>query len=253
MYHFTRVVAASRAVDDGLAVNVTPNDLLQVPGVWLSPNIYGSGSNGSFFGPIGLGIANAHLAGCACVYIGPNPRYRRRHRFLLLPNGVALPADVKPQNPPPGLPSATSPCELLLLGDVPAAQIDGVVFGNDQAITEREAQLEHARFFAHLLAQQHRLLGVIQYPHSTGEAVYGGWWTFRKLRNLLSEEARGDVAATPATMQAVLSRVVTHGLGGRAGLLGLSAESVRRWVTDEYATVFRKWTGNALDLTDNRE
>jgi hypothetical protein len=53
-------------------------------------------------------------------------------------------------------------------------------------------------------------------------------------------------------MRAVLSRMVTYGLGGRGGLHGLSAESVRQWVTDEYATVFQRWAGQALDLSADR-
>lgn len=252
VYHFTRVIPASQAVDSGLTPRATPNDSIKEAGVWLSPNIYGSGTEGSFFGPIGLRVASAHLAGCVCVYVGLHSRYRSRHRFLLFPEGTEPPRDLRRQETPEGLPSATIPCELLLVGALPAAQLDGVVFGDEQGISERESQLEHARFFAHLLAGGHRLVGAIPYPHSTGEAPYGGWWTFRHLRDLLVEEAQGGAAATTPALRAVLSQMVTHGLGGRRGLHGLSAESVRQWVTSEYATAFQTSTGSALDLTADR-
>lgn len=182
MYHFTHVVSATRAVTHGLTAQVTPSDPLQAAGVWLSPNVYGFGTEGSFFGPIGLRVASAHLTGCACLYVGPNPRHPSRHRFLLLPNGVGLPRGVQQQNAPKGLASATTSCELLLLGDVPAAQIDGVLFGDEQGISGQASQLEHARFLGYLLAEHRCLVGANPHPHSTEAAPYGGWSTFRRLR-----------------------------------------------------------------------
>jgi hypothetical protein len=93
MYHFAKVASACAAVDQGIQPEVTAGDPLQVAGVWLSPNVYGSGSPGSFFGPIGLRITATHLAGCQCAYIGPKPGSKNRRRFLLLPVGVALPRE----------------------------------------------------------------------------------------------------------------------------------------------------------------
>jgi hypothetical protein len=249
MYHFTRTIAASRAVDQGLAPAVTPNDQLQEAGVWLSPNVY---MVGSVFGPIGLRVASDRLAGCDCVYIGPKPGNPGRHRFLLLPDGTDLPEPVVRQPTPDGLPNTETACELLLLGNVPTGQLDGVVFGDEQGINADESQLEHARFFAHLLASGHRLVGAIPHPHSTAGAPYGGWWTFHHLRRLLVAAARGGADATDESMRAVLRRVVTHGLGGRDGLQDLGGESVWRWVTDAYATAYGAVTENDLDLAYDR-
>jgi hypothetical protein len=250
MYHFTRSVAAIHAVDHGLARAVTPNDPLPESGVWLSPNLYVEGSE---FGPIGLRVADHHLAACECVYIGPKPGNPGRHRLLLLPNGANLPEGVARQPTPEGLPNAQDACELLLVGDVPAAQIEGVIFGDERGRSEEASQLEHTFFFAHLLAGNHRLLGATKDPHSTVWSVHGGWWTFDKLRGRLVEAgARQGGAATAAGVNAVVRRFATHGLGGRDGLQALDRESIHRRVTEAYAAAYLAATSNALDLADDR-
>jgi hypothetical protein len=250
MYHFTRSVAAIHAVDHGLARAVTPNDPLREAGVWLSPNRYIEGSE---FGPIGLRVVASHLAACGCIYLGTKPGNPGRHRFLLLPNGVAVPQRVAGQPTPNGLPNAEDACELLLMGDVPAAQIDGVVFGDERWRDEEASQLEHTFFFAHLLANNPRLLGGTEDPHSTTWSVRGGWWAFDKLRgHLVGAGARKGVAATSADIDSVLREFATHGLGGRDGLDALDRESIHRVVTQTYAAAYLNTTGSALNLADDR-
>lgn len=250
MYHFTRSTAAVRAVDHGLVAAVTQNDPLQDAGVWLSPNRYVEGSE---FGPIGLRVADAQLAACACVYVGTKPGNPGRHRFVLLPNGVGLPRRVTRQPTPEGQPNNYDASELLLVGDVPAAQIDGVVFGDERWRDREASQLEHAFFFAHLLATTHRLLGATENPHSTTWAVDGGWWVFDNLRGRLVEAgAERGPAATAAVVRAVLPQFVTHGLGGRGALEALQRKSIHDRVTEAYSVAFRAVTNNDLDLSEDR-
>lgn len=249
MYHFTRSVAAIHAVDHGLAPAVTRNDRLREAGVWLSPNLYVQGSE---FGSIGLRVAGQHLAPCECVYVGTKPGNPGRHRFLLLPNGADVPQGVAQQPTPDGLPNIHDACELFLLGDVPAARIDAVVFGDERGRNEEASQLEHTFFFAHLLANNHRLLGETRDPHSTVWSVHGGWWTFDKLRGRLVEAgALQGCAATAADVNAVLRRFATHGLGGRDGLQAMDRASIHRRVTEAYAAAYFDATRNALDLADD--
>ncbi len=171
MDHFTRSVAAIHAVDHGLARVVTPNYSLPESGVWLSPNLYVEGSE---FGPIGLRVADYHLAACECVYIGPKPGNPGRHRLLLLPNGANLPEGVARELTPEGLPNAQDACELLWLAMYLPHRFKGVIFGDERGRSEEASQLEHTFFFAHLLAGNHRLLGATKDPHSTVWSVHGG-------------------------------------------------------------------------------
>ncbi len=197
-YHFTSAESACAALEQGVMPAVTPGDSLQVAGVWVSPNVYGFGSPGSQFGPIGLRIRAEFLAQFRLAYIGLKPRSANRHRFLMLRNGEPLPGETSELPAPAGYPHAERSCEILLLGAVPAESIDGIVFGNERDVSSAASQLEHRRLFAYLLATESPLLAGTQNPHSTQGAPYSGWWVFDHLRCWLAGAALKHGAKTDA-------------------------------------------------------
>jgi hypothetical protein len=158
---------------------------------------------------------------------------------------------VTQEQTPAGYPDAVRSCELLFLSDVPSQQIERVVLVDERGVASEESQLEHARFFAHLLANGHRLIGSLRDPHSTVWSPYGGWWTFDHVRRLLVDVSGEGAEAGADDVHNALRALASVGVAGVVGR-GLGAESVRNRVTEAYVTAYLVATGNALDLTDDR-
>jgi hypothetical protein len=170
LYHFTSAASACTAVEDGLKPGTSPGDPLELDGVWLSPNIYGFGSAGSAFGAVGLRVSPEYLKSFDCVYVGLKDG-TERHRFVLRWPGDGSDLVAKPT--PEGLPNGETACELLALAAIPSSEITEVYFCERMGFSRAKTDLEHQRFFAHLLATRHRLLAAVRDPHSTTCSVFG--------------------------------------------------------------------------------
>lgn len=251
LFHYTRAQSACSALTAGLVAQVTAGDPLDTAGVWLSPNQFGDGSPGSYFGALGLEVDTGSFAGHQPVYLGFHPSYADRHRFFLLGQGASLPAAAVRAPLPAGttltsLSLANSPVELLLPATVAAKDLCGIRFDNERGQKLAYNELEHMLFLAHVLATNDSFLTRIPYPHSTQWRTDSGWFVFAKLRTELVTSARGTVAAAPAD---VVSMLGSFGAKKAAKPSTWSAPSVHSEVTALYAAQFHAHSNLSLDLS----
>ncbi|MGK3963833.1 hypothetical protein WMF38_06600 [Sorangium sp. So ce118] len=250
MYHFTRVESACAALQDGIRAAVTKGDQLQIAGVWLSPNVYGHGSDGSFFGAIGLKISENFLAMFRAAYTGPSPQYADRHRYILLRSGHVLPVDATERTEPETARRPNASREFLLLESVPEDMVDGICFGARAGKDGAYNKSEHRRCLAYLIATRHRLMGHLPYPHSTEPAVGHGWWIFDNLRDWLTGAASksGKRASTKELDDLLLVLARNGEPPVLAALADFDAETVWNLVTDAYSVAYAAATGVPVNL-----